>query len=189
MLRYCATFSVALAVCSLFAFEAIAEEEGAKKQPQTVRIFDALTLTIPEGWKESPARSRIIEHEFTVPAPEGESDVAAARVTMMTAGGDVEANIERWKGQFTGDAPAKVEEIDVAGQKVHLVQLEGSFKETMGGGPFAGGKTVVRDDYGMLGAIIVADSGRKYFIKMTGPKQTIEANQKAFHTMIKGIQS
>lgn len=189
MFRYCATLSIALAVCSPFAFEAHGQEEGAKTQPKTVRIFNALTLTLPEGWEESPARSRIIEHEFSVPAAEEESDVAPARVTMMAAGGDVEANIERWKGQFTGDASAKVEEIDVAGQKVHLVHLEGSFKETMGGGPFAGGKTVVRDDYGMLGAIIVTDNGRKYFIKMTGPKQSIEANKKAFHTMIKGIQS
>ena len=188
MFRYCATLSIALAVCSPLAFEAHAQEEGAKKQPETVRIFNSLTLTIPEDWKESPARSRIIEHEFSAPA-EGESDVAAARVTMMAAGGDVEANIERWKGQFTGNAPAKVEELDVAGQKVHLVQLEGSFKETMGGGPFAGGKTVIRDDYGMLGAIIVAPNGLKYFIKMTGPKQSIEANKKAFHTMIKGIKS
>lgn len=189
MFRSCATFSIALAVCSMFVSEATAEDEGAEKRPETVRIFNALTLTIPEGWKESPTRSRIIEHEFTVPAPEGETETAAARVTMMAAGGDVEANIERWKGQFTGDAPAKVEQLEVAGQKVHLVQLEGSFKETMGGGPFAGGKTVIRDDYGMLGAIIVSDSGRKYFIKMTGPKQAIEANQKAFHTMIKGIKS
>lgn len=188
MPRCCATLSVAIAVCSLFALEATADDASAKKV-ETVRIFDSLTLTVPEGWKAKPVRSRIVEHEFTVPDAQDEDGAAAARVTMMAAGGDVEANIERWKGQFTGDAPAKIEELDVAGQKVHLVQLEGSFKDTMGRGPFAGGKTVIRDDYGMLGAIIVTEGGRKYFIKMTGPKKAIEANKKAFRTMIKGLKS
>lgn len=189
MIRCCATILGAIALCSPFAIEAGADETSAKQEAKTIRVFDSLTLTVPKEWKSQPARSRIVEQEFIAPAAEGDEDASTARVTMMAAGGDVESNIERWKGQFAGDAPAKVEQLDVAGQKVHLVQLEGSFKETMGGGPFAGGKTVVRDDYGMLGAIIVTDGGRKYFIKMTGPKEAIDANKKAFHTMIKGLKS
>lgn len=164
------------------------DEPAAAEAPQTVQIFDAGKLTIPAGWKSQQVRSRIIEHEFVAPTGDAE-DAATARVTMMAAGGDVDANISRWRGQFTGTPDAKTEKLQVAGMTVHLVELEGSYKDTMGGGPFAGGKTVVRDDYGMLGAIIVTQDGRQYFVKMTGPKEAVEAHRKGFKAMLKGIQA
>ncbi|QDV68898.1 hypothetical protein Poly24_26110 [Rosistilla carotiformis] len=150
----------------------------------------AVTLETPEGWKAVPPRSRIVEKEYAI-SKEGVEQ--AARVTMMPAGGDITANIDRWIAQFTAPdggsakATAKQEKLDVAGNEVHLIELQGTFKESMGGGPFAPGKTVKREDYEMLGAIIVND-GRKYFIKVTGPAEIVGENKEAFKSMLKSIK-
>ena len=71
---------------------------------------------------------------------------------------------------------------------IHIVDVSGRYKERTGGGPFAGGKVVERTGYAMTGAILVHDVGRKYFVKMIGPQQVVNANRKAFVEMIKGIE-
>ncbi|QDV13013.1 hypothetical protein CA51_28990 [Rosistilla oblonga] len=150
----------------------------------------AIKMETPEAWKSVQPRSRIVEKEYSI-SKEGVE--GSARLTMMAAGGDIKANIDRWIGQFTaadgGSAKgsAKQEKLDVAGNEVHLIELQGTFKESMGGGPFAPGKTVKREDYEMLGAIVVND-GRKFFIKMTGPKAIVEDQKAAFKAMLKGIK-
>lgn len=164
-----------------------AGQDAAAEEPKTIKVFDVLTLQIPAQWKEQPVRSRIIEHEYVVTQGEGD-EAPSARVTMMAAGGDIAANIKRWEGQFSEGGEPKVEKKSVAGQTVHIVELEGTFSESMGGGPFAGGKTVKRENYGMLGGIIETEKGGKYFIKMTGPKDLIEAQREAFKAMLEGMK-
>ncbi|HEX5444854.1 MAG TPA: hypothetical protein VFW87_13540, partial [Pirellulales bacterium] len=107
-------------------------------------------------------------------------------------------NIKRWYGQFrqpdggsTADQ-AKVEQKTVAGQDVTLVDVSGTYLDKPGG-PFAGGKTVEREDYRMLAAIIeTTQKGKKtgnYFIKLIGPRKTIAENQKAFDAMIESLKA
>jgi flagellar P-ring protein precursor FlgI len=76
---------------------------------------------------------------------------------MMPAGGDVKMNINRWKGQFSnGDADKiKAEEMTIGAWTVHIADVNGNYTETMGGGPFSGGKKVKRTDYAMVGGILV----------------------------------
>ena len=181
MLKTClSSFAVCLAI--QVASFAAAQDAPA---PTSVRVFDEATLTVPSSFKKSAAKSPIIEHEFVV----GEGD-KTARVTMMGASGGVDANITRWKGQFSGGKAddQKTEQFDVGPWKAHLVELSGTFKDSMGGGPFFGGKTVERPDYAMLGAILVHPQGRTYFIKMTGPQDVVGPNRDAFVEMVKGLK-
>jgi len=180
-------FVAALIAGSPFALHrTTAAQEGAPNKPQTVKIFDSLTMTIPAAWKSVAPKSRIIEREFSliIDTPEKPK----TRVTLMAAGGGVDANIERWEGQFSGDTAAKREKMSVAGQTVHFVKLSGTYKETMGGGPFSGGKTVMQDDYAMLGGIVEMKDGRQYFIKMIGPESEVEPQAEAFKKMLKEIK-
>jgi hypothetical protein len=153
--------------------------------PKTVSVFDAATLSVPPAFKPVEAKSRIVEHEFE--AREGDQ---VARMTMMASGGGIEANIARWKGQFSGGKAEaqKTEQIKVGNWDVHLVEVSGTYKDSMGGGPFAGGKTVDRADYAMVGAILVHPEGRTYFVKLVGPQATVKANQTKFVEMIKGMK-
>ena len=71
--------------------------------------------------------------------------------------------------------------------QVYIVDVAGSYAERTGGGPFAGGKVVQRENYSMAGAILVHPQGRKYFVKMIGDAGVVKANRKAFVEMIKSI--
>lgn len=164
-----------------------ADDEAAK--PESLNVFGA-TMEVPTDFARAEKKSRIIEHEFQAKVGEGE-EAKTARVTFMAAGGDVAANISRWKGQFAGGKAEdqKTEEMKLGEWQVHIVDVSGSYAERMGGGPFAGGKVVQRKDYAMAGAILVHPTGRKYFVKMIGPAEVVKANRKAFVAMIKTINN
>ena len=146
-----------------------------------------LALTAPAGWKKVQPKSRIIEAEFEIPAAKG--DEIAGRLTAMGAGGTVEANIERWTAQFTGEGvKPKVEKKTIGGSEVHVVDLAGTYKDTPGG-PFAGGKTTLREDWRMLGAIIETKDAGNYFLKLYGPKATIAENEKGFAALVDSLKA
>jgi hypothetical protein len=159
-------------------------------QAETIKgMRGAYTFETPTGWKSvEPKVKSITEFEYHIPT---EDPATPVRVTFSSASGDVKGNIDRWIGQFTlaeGKKPAQ-ERLDTAGREVHFVQLEGTFKDSMGAGPFAGGKTVDRSNYAMLGVIIVDPAGAKYFVKMIGDRGVVEAQKEGFKNMIKQLKA
>lgn len=174
---------IILSVVCLAPFRAEALEKK-----EIVLSEDRIHLTVPEGWVQQQPQTRILDYEFSVPAVEG--DERDARVTVMGAGGSVDANIDRWIGQFVqpdGRATAqraKRETLKIAGHEVHFVDITGDYKDQAG--PLA--PAVMRDDYRMLGAIIVTDKIGQYFIKLYGPNRTVAANEKEFHKMLRSLQ-
>lgn len=156
---------------------------------ETISVFGDAKLEVPADWERTKPQSSIVEHEFVAKSGEGE-DAPKARITMMAAGGDVKANIERWKGQFTGGnaAAQKTEEKKIGNWTVHIADLSGTFAETMGGGPFSGGKTVKRENHAMTGVILEHPEGRKYFIKVTGPMDVVKANRDDVIKMLDGLK-
>jgi hypothetical protein len=112
----------------------------------------------------------------------------------MGAGGSIDDNISRWIAQFAqpdgkkSKDKAKIDKKKVGGVPVHIVDLAGTYKD-MPGGPFAGGKTVDRPNYRMLGAIIAGGpSIGNYFIKFYGPEEILKENEKAFGKMIESLE-
>ena len=151
---------------------------------------DSLSLEAPAGWKRVQPKSNMIETEFSIPAAEG--DAAPGRMTVMGAGGSVQANIDRWYGQFTqpdGSATkdkASTKKLNVGGSAVTLVDVSGTYKD-MPGGPFAGGQAVDRPNYRMLAAIIEVPDRGSYFLKFYGPAATVAANADGFRKMVEGM--
>lgn len=148
-----------------------------------------LALTAPEGWVRQQPRSRIVEHEFSVPAAEG--DEQDGRVTVMGAGGSIEDNIARWCDQFLqpdgADSREKalVEELNVAGQSVVLVDISGTYLDK----PFPMAREFVeREGYRMLGAIIRTEKLGNYFVKFYGPAHTVTNYEDAFQQMVEQLQ-
>jgi len=147
------------------------------------------SLEAPAGWKQVPPKSGIVETEFAVPS---DGDAAPGRMTVMGAGGSVQANVERWYGQFTqadGSATkdkATTKTLKLAGCTVTLVDVAGTFKD-MPGGPFAGGQAVERPDYRMLAAIVETPEKGSYFIKFTGPGATVAKHADGFRKMVEGL--
>jgi hypothetical protein len=169
---------------------AVADEAGSGAAERAFKVAGgAFSLSAPEGWQRVQPRSGIVETEFSIPSADGQQP---GRMTVMGAGGSIQANIDRWFGQFSqpnGDATkdrAAVKKLSISGCTVTLVDVSGTFRD-MPGGPFAGGKTIERPDYRMLAAIVETPSQGNYFLKFYGPSVTVTKYLDGFQTMIEGI--
>ncbi len=183
-------FGVAfLMLGGIAVYAADKDEKKDEKSEATIAVGEGkLVLTVPDKWKRVKPKYNMIEHEFSVPAVE--ADTEDGRVTVMGAGGTVEQNVNRWVAQFTAAAgeslKPKIEKKSVAGQLVHTVDISGNFTDTAG--PFSGIKAVEHADYRMLAALIESKDGN-YFIKLYGPKKTIGEAEAGFNKMIEGLQA
>ncbi len=158
-------------------------DDGAADVKTIEAARGTLTLELPAAWPKKQAASRILEHEFSAPPAEGEE--TAGRLTMMSAGGSVKANVDRWRGQFaSNDVQPKIEKKVVDGMPVHVVDLQGTFNDR----PRPFGPGVRRDNYRMFGVIVEGKAGL-YFIKFYGPKKTMDTHEEAFRKVIDSIDA
>ena len=104
---------------------------------------------------------------------------------MSSAGGTVNANIDRWRQQFR-DKPEKQsrEKLEVSGMPVTLVDFSGTFRDQRG--PFA--PAVESPNYRMLAAIIDVQ-GQLFFIKCYGPAKTIAARAEQFRQFVRSLKA
>lgn len=93
-------------------------------------------------------------------------------------GGGIEANVQRWLGQFQGTPESKREEIEVGGKKITLVTATGTYND----GPPMGAKTP-KAGYTLLAAIVPAGESN-IFVKLTGPKDAIATLADGFKKMV-----
>jgi hypothetical protein len=141
-----------------------------------------LELTAPESWVRQPPRSQFVTAEFSLPRAEG--DESDGRLTVSVAGGSIDANLERWRGQFEGDLTRDVaEDLEIAGLTVRLLDCAGTFNDQPG--PFAPG--VQRDGYRMIGAVIPTE-GQLTFVKAYGPEKTIAQYEESIRTFLQSLK-
>jgi hypothetical protein len=162
----------------------------AQEEARAFRIAEGgFSLEAPTGWKRVQPKSGIVETEFAVPS---EGDAPAGRMTVMGAGGSVQANVDRWYGQFTQPDGAATKDkavtktVKIAGCTVTMVDVSGTYKDSPGG-PFAGGKTIDRPGYRMLAAIVETPASGSYFLKFYGPAATVAKHAEGFRGMVEGI--
>jgi hypothetical protein len=147
-----------------------------------------LRWTVPAGWKTEAARP-MRAATYTAAPVSGDKAGAECVVSFFGAGqgGTVEANLDRWKGQFTGPAgkppTAQVGTRTVRGLKITTIDTAGAYSGM--GGPMASAPPV--PGYRLLGAIVEGPGGT-VFVKFTGPSQTIAANQAKFDQMLASFQ-
>jgi len=192
----CRSSSVSVPIVAMLAI-ACGVGRIAEAQPavaEDARVFaiaeGSLSLEAPAGWQRVQPKSGIVETEFSIPpSQDGEP---AGRMTVMGAGGSVQANIDRWCGQFAqpdGSATkdkAATKKLEIAGCTVTLVDVSGTYKDKPMG-PFAGGAGVDRPNYRMLAAIVEVPDRGNHFLKFYGPAATVAAHADGFRKMVEGI--
>jgi hypothetical protein len=141
-----------------------------------------LSFPLPDGWKQVPPSVSMRLAEVQVPDATGDP-AKACLVTFSTAGGDVQANIDRWATQVRDAAgqPAKpdVQKRTVGGMNVTIAELTGAYSGM--------GDPTPRPNWTMRGAIIEAP-GELVFVKMTGPAEQMAAAGPGFDRMIDGAK-
>lgn len=137
-----------------------------------------LSFAVPEGWESRPPSNRMRAAEVAAP---GIGDSPGPVTAFSLAGGSIDANIDRWAGQFADpDATRSRETREIGGRTVHLVEMAGSFRGM--GGPLQEGTT-------MLAAIVEQPGQPSVFVKLTGPSAAVDAAKPAWNAMIESLSS
>jgi hypothetical protein len=146
--------------------------------------------TAPAGWK-TEAQQAMRAATYTVATVPGDKANAECAVYFFGAGqgGSVEANIERWKGQFRNadgkpSSSAKVVK-RTTGRGITITTIDTSGDYSGLGGPLSAGRSV--PGYRLLGAVVETPGGN-IFLKFTGPAKTIAANQAKFEQLLTSFQ-
>jgi hypothetical protein len=129
--------------------------------------------TKPEGWKEIPDPKGIRNVVFEI-------DNGAVEVGVMSAGGGLLMNVNRWRGQVhlqpidDEQLHKETQPIEVAGAGAHYVDLTG---------PAAAGKAPER----ILG-VILPRGEQTWFFTMKGPADLVEQQKPAFEAFVKSVR-
>jgi hypothetical protein len=130
----------------------------------------------PSEWQWVPVQSSMRKAQLAVP---GLGAAKGAEITFFhfgpSGGGDLDSNIQRWLRQFqSSPGVEKVESKTLGGRKTTLVTTEGTFSAGM-----PGQAATPMENYALLGAI-VEDPAGNIFVKMTGPRETVQAARGKF---------
>ena len=150
----------------------------AKTEPSEASV-GGFKFMVPVGWQEQPPKSQFVLGEFSLPGADG-----AARLTVSSAGGGIEANLDRWRGQFNrgpNDPEPRESEITFDGQKGTLLELSGSYTDMFGGGKPS-------RDWRMLG-VAVPMGPTNVFVKLTGPQATVTDQREAFVKFVESAKA
>jgi hypothetical protein len=162
-----------------------------------------LACTLP-AWADAPAEFPVGAFKFTRPAdwqwievPEGMKAMRKAQLNVpgpdgtkpaeiifyhfgAGQGGDPQANVARWVGQFSDKTtPEKSETKDIGGTKATFVSVAGTYQSGMPMGP----KTPM-PGYALLGAIVEDAAAGHVFVKMTGPEAVVTAAAAKFQEFV-----
>ena len=135
-----------------------------------------VTWTTPAAWSQQPNASQMRKATFKI--PHAAADKEDGELSVIAASGGVDANVQRWAGQF-GDAKPTSESRTPNGLKVTVVSMKGTFSGGMpgmgGGGP--------KENWMLMGAIV--DLGEEqWFFKATGPEKTLTAAKRDFDAFV-----
>ena len=168
-----------IVIVSLAAALASAADSGA-----------GMRWTPPASWKAEAQRPMRLA-TYTAPLASGDSGAAECGVYYFGQGqgGSVDANLDRWIGQFTqpdgkpSKSAAKIDKRSLHGLKLTSVDVSGSYTG-MGGPAMQPGKP--QPGYRLLGAIVEGPQGSVFF-KFTGSAKTVALNRAAFEKMLDSL--
>ena len=144
------------------------DDQGATPNPPVERE-SPIKFTTPEGWRASRGTS------MSVAAVEMVDGSAKVETTITPAGGELLANVNRWRGQV-GLAPFSANELATALEKIE-----------MAGGVSGDYVRLVGAEQAIFG--VVAKSGEQtWFIKLSGDAKLAEKERTKFESLVKSIE-
>lgn len=137
----------------------------------------AFTFERPEGWSWIVPSSPMRKAQLNITG-----DGGTAEVTFFYfgpgQGGSVQANVDRWIGQFQ-DGYSDTQTETEGSTEITFVKAEGTFLSGMPGTP-----STPLTGYAMRGAILASSEGDVY-VKMTGPEGLVKTSAPAFEKMVR----
>ncbi len=176
----CCSVSVALFVHST-QFLRAADEENADAKPTKTRevVIQDIKLVVPETWKQEQPKSRLRLSQFEIPVAKEDKEPGLLTVSFFGGGGGgIDANIQRWVGQFDSQGRKATITTGTSEQGVYyFADIKGTYMKPVGP-PFLR-KTEKTPGSRMLAVFLNVEGKGNYFLKMTGPEKTVAAAVKA----------
>lgn len=159
-------------------------ETGAPVPPHDVDAV-GVDWVVPRAWvRQISGGMRLAT--YIVPGATTQTDAECAVYHFGPGqGGGVEANLDRWSGEFESIDRQDGRRSEIGGLKVATIELTGTFAgHTMKSGEGTG----PRPKWGMIGAIVGGPKGDVFF-KLTGPAATIDRAKPAFEEMLSSLHT
>jgi hypothetical protein len=163
---------------------AIALALAALCAPASAETLNAagVKLQVPDGWRSEPPGSSMRVAQMAVPGAGGDGQLTVFHFG-AGGGGGVDANVDRWLSQVVLDAGAKPhrETFDSPPFKIHFVDASGTVTASrVGSFP-----STDQPGWRLFGAVIEGQGG-PWYLRLVGPKATLEAQREAFLKMVRG---
>jgi len=166
----------------------VASSALAQRLPTTVSLLDYKT-TVPSAWSPRTPSSTSRLAEYYVAA--GTDNAAVVEVVVYffgkTQGGNVQANLTRWKGQFSTPDGSPVPETisrDSTGLfPITFAEYRGTYRRGIG----AGSADSVRTGQTLIAAIAETPRGTM-FIQMFGPSAQVATQRDEFMKFVRGLK-
>lgn len=140
-----------------------------------------ISFTIPERWEKLTTTDKMQTALYRLAADEGGGETTVALFGNLM--GNVQSNIERWRGQVTKDdgqkAEPRVTTAVVQGFTVTMVSLDGSYAGMKGGS---------MSDAGFRGVLIEVGGQKMVCLRLTGPRATVESKTDEFFAFAKSFK-
>lgn len=154
----------------------------ANAAPEAMAEAAELAWKAPARWQSVPSTSSMRLATYRVAHAAGDSE--DPELSVMRAGGSIDANATRWIQQFdaVGQKTAKRSVRKVNGLEVTIVEVDGTYSGGMG--------REAREEAGwsLVGAI-VATPGTPHFFKLTGPTRSVKAARAEFDVLVASFTS
>jgi hypothetical protein len=151
---------------------------------QVSATFLDYKTTVPAGWTTRAPSSNMRLAEYTIPSVNGE---VVVYFFGKGQGGDVPANLARWKGQFSTPDGSPVPEVvtrdSSATFPITFVEYRGTYARGIGAGDASQAKAGQ-----MLFAGIAETPRGTLFVQMFGPIDGVATQRAAFKTFLKSLR-
>ncbi len=143
-----------------------------------------LICKLPAGWVEEAPSSNMRLGQARLPRAEG--DAEDGEVSISIAAGSVDANVNRWSGQFVEKPAPVVSEKKIGDVQVTLAEMDGTFSS---GGPMMKAAGGPKPGTKLIGAIVsIPGSQQLIFFKAWGPRATMERWKPSFDELVSSFR-
>jgi hypothetical protein len=160
-------------------------------QQESADAKKSLTYNVPQDWIAEMPASAMRKAQYRLPRAEGDPEDAEMAVFYFRGGGGgVQANIDRWTGQFqksdsnSATSAARTTHKVVQGIPLTIVDIRGTYSAQSMGPTMA--QSDKKENFRMLAAVVEAGDG-PWFFKLTGPAKTVDKWEKSFKSFLDTI--
>ncbi|MBI3828143.1 MAG: hypothetical protein HY291_01415 [Planctomycetes bacterium] len=143
------------------------------------------TAKMPKAWASEEPENKMRTYQAKVPKQGEDKEDAQLQIFKMNGAGGAEETLKRWQTNQWGGQDSMEERREVK-TKLGGEATVATFSGTYTAMDFSPDKKEAKENFMMLGAIVPTSEGT-FYIKLVGPRATIEANRDAFETMIKSF--